>query len=257
MLQTAIGHWRAALAVCPVLFLAAGCGSRSAAGIAVGANKVSPTPTLSTATPAPTSQAAGTPAAVVVPSRPPESPPVGPRPGRSAPGQGPADRRQYAAEALQRMTAAVALSSDEAWRFLRTADLARLAYEAGDLQKAREYATQVLASAPHFESDFFYATAVHQCNLVLGRILLREGDVQGATERLMASMNVPSSVRLANFGPNLMLAQELLERGERGAVLRFLDACEQIWTRGSDRLYRWRAEIREGRQPDFGSNLLY
>ncbi len=52
------------------------------------------------------------------------------------------------------------------------------------------------------------------------------------------------------------LAKELLEKGERDAVLAYFDLCE-FWELGKDRLADWKADVKAGRAPDFGANLNY
>jgi len=55
----------------------------------------------------------------------------------------------------------------------------------------------------------------------------------------------------------LTLANELLEKGERDAVLEYLTLCKNFWKMGSSKLDAWINIIRAGGKPDFGANLLY
>lgn len=50
---------------------------------------------------------------------------------------------------------------------------------------------------------------------VLGRILLREGDIAGAKQELAASAGTTGTPVERSFGPNMLLARELQEAGER------------------------------------------
>jgi hypothetical protein len=51
----------------------------------------------------------------------------------------------------------------------------------------------------------------------------------------------------------MILAKELLERGERDIVLQYLDNCLTLWPRGENVLQVWIDEIRNGKKPNFGN----
>jgi hypothetical protein len=53
----------------------------------------------------------------------------------------------------------------------------------------------------------------------------------------------------------MILAKELLEKGERETVLAYLQSCAKFWEMGGDRLQNWMATIRGGGTPDFLMNL--
>jgi hypothetical protein len=53
------------------------------------------------------------------------------------------------------------------------------------------------------------------------------------------------------------LAKELLEHGEKSAVLHFFRSCARFWQLGTDRLQSWSDDVRAGCQPDFGASLHY
>lgn len=142
-------------------------------------------------------------------------------------------------------------------RFYELGDLARAAFAAGDLDKAQQYASELLLAAPKFKNDWNYGNALHQGNNVLGLIALQRGDVASAKEHLLAAGQTPGSPQLDSFGPNMMLAKELLEKGERDAVLAYLQSCGKFWKMGTDSLQAWTAVVNQGGTPDFGANLDY
>ncbi len=51
----------------------------------------------------------------------------------------------------------------------------------------------------------------------------------------------------------MVLARELLARGERDVVLDYLERCSSFWQYGADKLSRWAGAIERGKTPDFGS----
>jgi hypothetical protein len=55
----------------------------------------------------------------------------------------------------------------------------------------------------------------------------------------------------------MMLAKELLEKGERKSVLEYFDLCVKFWTGDNGKLSQWRTAVQSGEVPDFGANLRY
>lgn len=140
-------------------------------------------------------------------------------------------------------------------RFYVLGDVATEAFEAGDMVKAEQYANELLQSAADFKKDWNYGNAVYNGNVVLGRIALRRGDIAGAKQHLLAAGDTPGSPQLDSFGPNMALAKELLEKGERDTVLSFLQSCAKFWKMGGDKLPSWISTVKSGGTPDFGVNL--
>ena len=148
-------------------------------------------------------------------------------------------------------------SSNGNTRFYGLDEAADEAYEAGDLAKAELYASEVLQVAPQFKDDWNFGNALHKGNIILGRIALQRGDVSGAKQHLLAAGDTPGSPQLDSFGPNMTLAKELLEKGERETVLSYLQSCAKFWKMGGGQLQDWIATVKAGGVPDFGANLMY
>lgn len=85
-----------------------------------------------------------------------------------------------------------------------------------------------------------------------GRAALHAGDVEGAKRQLLESAKDDCSPRIHFLGPNMRLAKELLERGERDTVLEYIKRLRPVWDSGEDALDHWERTIREGGMPDFG-----
>lgn len=132
-------------------------------------------------------------------------------------------------------------------------DLATVALEAGEAEKARGYAEEMLKSSS--QGSWNAGNLVHHGHLVLGRIALRDGDTKTAQEHLLAAGKTKGSPQLNSFGPNMTLAKELLEKGERQAVLEYFKLCGNFW-KNSD-LEAWTREVQAGKIPEFGANLEY
>lgn len=135
--------------------------------------------------------------------------------------------------------------------------LAEMAFEAGDLSKARAYAERLLDEAKSSRGNWDHGNKIHKGNLVLGRIAVREGRIAEAVTLLRASGETPGSPQLDSFGPNMSLAKDLLEQREIDAVLAYFESCRVFWKMGGTRLDAWIQEVKAGRVPNFGANLRY
>jgi hypothetical protein len=60
-----------------------------------------------------------------------------------------------------------------------------------------------------------------------------------------------------SFGPNMSLAKDLLEKGEREVVLEYFELCRKFWKMDNGRRNDWSQEVKAGKIPDFGANLVY
>src|SRR5262249_32830499 len=144
-------------------------------------------------------------------------------------------------------------SLDPAARALLLPGFATLAFDLKDDQTARKYATQsveLVSETASIESQEIVpgegAEAIHDGYDVLGRIALRSGDLQMARDCLAKAATAPPGP-MPVFGPPMRLAQALLDRGEKDAVLEYLEDVKKIWL-GSDRqIDSWIAGIRKGR----------
>jgi hypothetical protein len=134
--------------------------------------------------------------------------------------------------------------------------MARAAFAAGEWARAEGLANEALEAAKH---GVFWWTgdAIHQGNIILGRLALRESKLDAAKRFLLAAGRTPGSSSLDGLGPNMALAKDLLDGGETAAVLAYLESCGQFWNGNRGKLAEWIALVRAGLTPDFGPNLGY
>ena len=165
--------------------------------------------------------------------------------------------KDTAAKSLAEYEKAQAGDNSEASKFHRLDALAKSAFEAGDVEKASRYANELLKMAQKFPDDWNYGNAIHQANNVLGRIALKQGEVKQADKYLLKAGQTPGSPQLDSFGPNMSLAKELLETGERETVLQYFELCRKFWKMGGEDLDNWTKEVKAGKVPRFGANLVY
>jgi hypothetical protein len=158
---------------------------------------------------------------------------------------------------LDKAAKALASAANDLERFYALGEAATQSFAVGKIDDARKHAQELLALAKKFPTDWNYGNAIHDGNLVLGRIALKEGKTAAAKQYLLAAGRSPGSPQMDSFGPNMSLARDLLEKGERETVLQYFELCRKFWKMGHDRLDQWTKDVKAGQAPAFGANLLY
>jgi len=93
---------------------------------------------------------------------------------------------------------------------------------------------------------------------VLGKVALsRDRDAAAAGTWLLAAGKTVGTPALDTFGPNMSLAKDLIDAGERDTVLQFFEECRSFWKNGAEKLTQWIDDVKKGRAPGFGANLIY
>lgn len=141
------------------------------------------------------------------------------------------------------------------WRFVYLPVKTRLAWRKGKHSEACRLAEESLEVAENYSDDWNYGNAIHHAQIILGREALRHEDIDAAQEHLFAAGRTPGSPQLMSFGPNMQLAEELLERGRKEAVLTYLDLCRKFWIRDRGRLALWTDQIEKGEIPYWTTGL--
>ncbi|MCF6313417.1 MAG: hypothetical protein L3J39_13290 [Verrucomicrobiales bacterium] len=160
---------------------------------------------------------------------------------------------EAASKALEQLEIAYKLSSDMA-RDALLQSLAKTAMAANKPKKAKKYAEQMLRQK---SAGWNAGNNIHHGNLILGLIAITMDDVGRAKEHLIKAGETSGSPQLNSFGPNMTLAKELLQKGEKDVVLKYFRLCSNFWKMGRGRLDEWALVVKENKIPDFGSNLYY
>lgn len=126
------------------------------------------------------------------------------------------------------------------WMFANAAEAALVAQ---DLPSARDLATQAL------EPQNGGGRAIHSGHISLGKAALRAGDLPKARQHLVQACT--TSLGWTAYGPDMSLAREMLDHGERQGVVAYLRACASVWKRRQDTLNQWADLIDKGETPDF------
>lgn len=166
--------------------------------------------------------------------------------------------QQNASNNFVRALERLANAQTEINRYHALGNVAKLDFIFGQIEDARKYANELLSLDAKFGGEPWRdGVAVHDANLVLGRIAAQEGRIEEAKEYLLEAGKSTGSPVLGTFGPNMSLAKDLLGAGEQDAVLEYFERCRKFWEMGNERLTVWAEEVKAGRMPDFGANLFY
>ena len=148
-------------------------------------------------------------------------------------------------------------TKSEEERFYALGDAAKQSFIDGKYTDGRTYADELAVLTPKYKGNWNYGNAIQDYNVVLGRLAVREGRVEDAKRHLIEAGRSPGSPQMGSFGPNVSLAKDLLEKGERQTVIEYFTLCKSFWEMGQSQLDDWIALVHAGRVPNFGPNLLY
>ena len=139
---------------------------------------------------------------------------------------------------------------------------------AGETNKAKECAIELLKAADEKKDAWNFGNLIYHYNSFLGLIALREGNPGEAVTYLLAAGKTPGSPQLDSFGPDFGLARELLRLGrpeDRTTVAKFLDEVARFWANPEKESYSvykeakvtnrqqietWKTDIAAGKIPN-------
>ena len=162
-------------------------------------------------------------------------------------------RKAAAKKAFHQNELAYNLSDGEERDALLTS-LAKSAFAAGLNDDAKKFATMMLDDDAE---GWNRGNRIHHGNLILGQIAISDGNIDEAKSRLLLAGKTNGSPQLNSFGPNMLLAKELLERGQTEVVLEYFELCKKFWKMGNRNLKLWSDDVKSNRIPQFGGNLAY
>jgi tetratricopeptide (TPR) repeat protein len=160
-----------------------------------------------------------------------------------------ARRKELALKSVEEFEIALKLATDPIGRRSLRISLARMEFEAGETTKAEAVANKILTEV---NDAYLRSDEVHGANTTLGLIALQKGDTQEAKRRLLLSGEVAGSPVLNSFGPSMVLAKVLAEKGETETVLQYLASVGSFWK--NEKLQGWVITLKDGRVPNFGVN---
>jgi len=134
-------------------------------------------------------------------------------------------------------------------RFYALDGLILKSYQAGDFKQATALANEYLNLASVYRCDWNHGNAVHDANRYLGLIAVRSGDRSAAAAFLLKAGKSKGSPQLDTFGPELDLADALLQDGQTDAVKAYLKDIKKFWEMDDGKVDAWLADIEKGGKP--------
>lgn len=134
-------------------------------------------------------------------------------------------------------------------RFYSLDEQITTAYKANDFGKVKELAKENLGLAAVYRCNWNFGNAIHDTNRVLGLVSLKSGDIDRAASYLLKAGKSTGSPQLNSFGPELDLANELLQLGKVDAVKSYLKDIKSFWEMDNGQVDAWLAEIEKGGKP--------
>ncbi|MCW5198386.1 hypothetical protein VU07_01155 [Desulfobulbus sp. F4] len=161
------------------------------------------------------------------------------------------DEKKKAAWNALRQNEILLLSKEGNERFYTLTSLVEISFEAGELEKTKVYAYELLNIVEDYKDDWNYGNAIHKGNIFLGRLAIIAGNIESAKEYLIKAGKTPGSPQLNSFGPYWSLAGELLKTGEFSIVIDYLELCSKFWGNHEGLIKEWETKIRKGEIPNF------
>lgn len=115
-----------------------------------------------------------------------------------------------------------------------------------ELRDCPDAARRLLKTDP---SRWDSGNLLHWAEIVEGQLAFDAGDVEAACAHLRASGRSVDSPQLGSFGPDLELAQCLLDVGRTDEVRCYLEDCRDFWRAGMPFLEEWLAALAVGEVP--------
>ena len=148
-----------------------------------------------------------------------------------------------------------------AMRFMQIDGFATAAYRGEQWTEAEALASEGLALAESYRTNWNFGNVIHNCHQVLGLLQLREGKRTEAVQSLLAAGRSTGSPQLNSHGPQMALAAALLRHGERESIVQYLNLIAKFWANTGGTfpvlgeanamlIKLWKKDVRAGRLPN-------
>jgi hypothetical protein len=124
---------------------------------------------------------------------------------------------------------------------------AEICFLAGSYEDSRLFTEQITKNIDSFNNYTTKGGMLHEYHTLMGRHLVREGNLEEAKQQLMLSIDLSPDSAMRSFGPNTSLALDLLLKGENTSVLTFLDGCARFWK--EEPIQIWKSKINANKMP--------
>ncbi|MFK5951384.1 MAG: hypothetical protein QM500_21730 [Methylococcales bacterium] len=144
-------------------------------------------------------------------------------------------------------------------RFYELDKLINEQFQNGNYIKSKELISEYLSLAEVYNNNWNYGNAIHDANRILGLIHYNQRQVDIAAEYLIKSSQSTGSPQLNTFGPEMDLANLLLQDGRVEEVEVYLNGIKKFWKMDSGVVNNWLQQISKGGKPKlnrFGSHHM-
>ena len=152
---------------------------------------------------------------------------------------------------FEAMAQAALSSQRSARRAAQTNDQNMARYIEVRVDNARRFALEVLDLAPFFVDTPDAGLFIYQAHMTLASLAMLDGDTSAAAESLRDAAQAPPAEGLA-YGPRVVawvVIRDLVDAGERAAVVDFLEAMADKSVVDRDRLLATADDVRNGQPP--------
>ena len=157
------------------------------------------------------------------------------------------ERKKWASKASAEFE--IAFRLDRLWEKSLLFFAMEMALEAGEMVRAKGYANWLLRwgwnSVANARLAWDAGQCIHRGNIVLGKIALHCGDVETAKLHLTEAGRAPWAVSKYQR-PDMTLARNLVELGQRATVIEYLRLCKSIWEDNGNAIPEWIRSLEEG-----------
>lgn len=139
--------------------------------------------------------------------------------------------------------------SSEKEKFAILPLISKTAVMAKQYKDAKKYADELNSLANKYPDSWNYGNAIHDANIVLGMVELNNQNTNEAKKYLIKAGYTSGSPQMNSYGPNLMLAQALIDVNEKSVVVEYFTLVKNFWKNDDGRLDNWIETLNSGGKP--------
>jgi hypothetical protein len=143
---------------------------------------------------------------------------------------------------------------NEEERFYELGWAAKCAFEAGKIFEAKEYAEELRMITPNYKDNWYYDEAIHVYNIVLGRVAVKQEQIEEAKKYLIEAGKTPNPESLNDT--DMSLAKDLIRIGEYEVAAKFISICKPFWGFKKHVLRKWLLLLKKGKKPNFRDSAI-
>lgn len=115
---------------------------------------------------------------------------------------------------------------------------------------------EYLSLAEVYKQNWNHGNAIHNANTALGTIAMWKGDLNQASKYLIEAGKTPGSPQLSSFGPDLALANALLQAGKVDEVVEYLTLASKFWSFHRKEVLAAIERVKNGERPQLNRSWI-